>query len=207
MFGDVIHSFTTSYVGLWGELAVGDVDNDGHVDVVSPATSLGPNVNGIAVMRGDGTGRFSSYRWYRDTEYGVQAVFLADVDDDGTLDIVSRNSGYITAGIKRGAGDGTFAPMELFGIPGPAAITVGNVTGDDKPDLVVASRAEAVGGGRIFVLENVDGAFTAGQPFGDPQFWAQAVLADLDADGHDDVVGVDEDGQLIVSLMTCTARP
>ena len=207
-FGGVIDSYLDVYVGLYGEHDIGDVDGDGAVDLVAPAVSLGPGVNGVEVMRGDGTGHFFAHRWYsgNESERSPVAAVLADVDDNGTLDIIVRTY-EISVGLLRGDGAGSFGDMERFGIAWSPTLAVGDVTGDTKPDLVIGSRGDDAGpGGHLHVLENVDGAFTTAQRYGASLFWRDAEMADVDDDSHNDLVTVTDGGELIVLRMECVER-
>ena len=69
----------------YGGVAVGDIDGDGHADVVSASHG-----GGLVSLFGDGKGGF---RVVRDglpgRDYSAQAIVLADVDKDGHPDIVA----------------------------------------------------------------------------------------------------------------------
>ncbi len=67
-------------------LAVGDVNNDGHVDVVS-ANAI---QNELAVFFGDGSGRLSQGHTYPVGRFPL-AIDLGDIDGDGDLDVVTSN--------------------------------------------------------------------------------------------------------------------
>jgi hypothetical protein len=69
----------------YGGVAVGDIDGDGHMDVV--AASHG---NGLVSLFGDGAGTFRVVRTgLPRREFSSQAVVLLDADGDGKLDIVA----------------------------------------------------------------------------------------------------------------------
>ncbi|NRA95627.1 MAG: VCBS repeat-containing protein [Planctomycetes bacterium] len=115
-------------------------------------------------------------------------VAIADVDDDGDLDVWSADG--------QGAGqlylntDGTFAPAPpSWGVAGgPPSISAcfGDYDNDGRPDLYVC----CAGPNKLY--KNIDGnrfedvTKTTGTSGGDV-FTAQAVMADLDADGDVDI--------------------
>jgi hypothetical protein len=79
--GQPLSSFSIDYGGV----AVGDIDGDGHMDVV--AASHG---NGLVALFGDGQGTFRVVRaGLPQREFSAQAVVLLDADGDGKLDIVA----------------------------------------------------------------------------------------------------------------------
>lgn len=69
----------------YGGVAVGDIDGDGHPDIVSASHSAG-----LVALFGDGTGTFRIVRsGLPARDFSTQAVALVDVDGDGKLDIVA----------------------------------------------------------------------------------------------------------------------
>jgi hypothetical protein len=79
--GKPLSSFSIDYGGV----AVGDIDGDGHMDVV--AASHG---NGLVALFGDGLGGFRVVRTgLPRRDFSAQAVALLDADGDRKLDIVA----------------------------------------------------------------------------------------------------------------------
>jgi hypothetical protein len=98
--------------------ATGDVNSDGILDVVANKSTLNGS---IAIMlghddgsgNGDGTFTVSNY----DIGSGdIYSLKLADVDNDGKLDIIVANNGGQTVRVAQGNGDGTFGAAAVYSI-------------------------------------------------------------------------------------------
>jgi hypothetical protein len=114
-------------------IAVGDVNGDGLVDVV--ATHY-PN---LSVMLGNGDGSLQApVPYIADLAYSLT---LADVNGDGKLDIVAASSSYAgTVSVLLNNGNGTFqSALQCYAFELPQNVTVADLTGDGKADLAVAS--------------------------------------------------------------------
>jgi hypothetical protein len=139
--------------------AIGDLDGDGHADVV--AANL--NETTVAVFFGDGRGQFTTEQRVS-VGRRVYTVVLIDVDGDGLLDIVTANGdGEGTDGsisVVHGLPGRKFSgPTFVRTIPGLLAIAAGDVNGNGSPDLVVAN------GERVaeVLIGKGDGRFIPGQ--------------------------------------------
>ncbi len=68
----------------------------------------------------------------------ADAVAVADVNNDGKLDLVAANEGG-TVGVLLGNGDGTFQPAATYDAGGlqTVSLAVADVNADGKPDIVV----------------------------------------------------------------------
>src|SRR5437016_1424088 len=98
--------------------------------------------------------------------YQSASVAVADVNDDGRLDLVALNVcinslGVVNCGtvdVLLGNGDGTFQPAVSYsnGGGGVGSVAISDVNGDGKPDLVTVSCCGSVVG---VLLGNGDGTF------------------------------------------------
>ena len=78
----------------YGAVAVGDIDGDGKMDIVSASHS-----GGVVSLFGDGKGGFRVVRAGLPSSFSSQAITLLDADGDGKLDIVAaRDIGELVNG-------------------------------------------------------------------------------------------------------------
>jgi hypothetical protein len=181
------------------DVALGDVNGDGRLDVVAA------NVAGsVQVLLGNGDGTLQPGQIYTLAGVSASSVALADLDGDGRLDIVvsEKNSGCYSedvVGVFMGNGDGTFQPEQTYKSGGLCAgrLAVADINGDGKPDVLVinyCSRDQSYCAfgvdGVIGVLPgNGDGSFQTAQIYdtGGVLPW-DIVVADVNGDGKPDVL-------------------
>jgi hypothetical protein len=161
-------------------LVAGDLDHDGHADLVMGGDSVS-----VAVQLGLGDGSFGLAVKFAVTKAPVAAV-LADFDGDGNLDLATLSTRAGTVTVRLGLGDGTFAPGTDLAVGAWAVgLAAGLLDGDGHPDLVVVQSLPAQ---LSPWLGNGAGGFTSGTPIALPSAWGPVVLADLDGDAHLDAV-------------------
>jgi flagellin len=122
-------------------LSLGDVDNDGDVDILLSDTDSAA----ISILQNNGNATFSQV--YVGDSDGPSK--LADLNGDGLLDIISSNSGI---DVRFGAGNGTFgAPTNYLTGQSSSYLEVNDFNNDGVLDLVSSGGSNnslALGGTR-----------------------------------------------------------
>jgi hypothetical protein len=189
-------------------VAVGDVNSDGKPDVLiaDRCTTINNCSGHVGVLLGNGDGTFQSPVSFGSAGIFATAVALADVNGDGKLDMLVLNecaaaslcdevSGSL--GVLLGNGDGTFQAAQVFDAGGEESVgmSVADVNGDGKLDVLVASRAPVlsddsyVNGAVGVLLGNGDGTFRTAHIYNTMGWAAQVVaVADVNGDGKPDVL-------------------
>ncbi|MFJ8298051.1 FG-GAP-like repeat-containing protein [Streptomyces sp. NPDC094447] len=189
---------TASSVFL-GSAVVGDVDGDGHQDVVSQDA----RGNVALVWRGDGSGTLGAGTPVQlnpapgcdttgDNPCAVRFptdVAVGDFDGDGAPDLATSNTNTNNVSVVLGNGDGTFGAAAQLGLSGgtaPQSIATADLDGDGHLDLVTSNAST----GTLSVLLG-DGGGGFGTASGVPAGVAlpsRLELADVDEDGTPDAV-------------------
>ncbi len=158
------------------QLTLGDVNNDGRVDIL---------FDGAGVYVGDGSGGFVSSMTVSGGA-GGDHVTLLDVSGDGVLDLLHSSLRAGRFGVQRGFCDGTFERPEGAPLPAQAwAQALADFDGDGDLDSAVGLRDSDLS----VVLSN-DGAgdFSVGSPFAMVHDWGVMVSGDLNGDGRADLL-------------------
>jgi hypothetical protein len=167
---------------------VGDFNNDGKLDIatLNVSDSTG-NCDCVAVLLGNGDGTFQEPPIVTTLPFPPQGLAAGRLNADDKLDLAAtvEFGGISEVQVLVGNGDGTFQWGATYPVgPSPNSITVADLNGDSKLDLVVA---ETGGMGVGVLLGNGDGTF---QPRVDyitnAATWV--AVADLNLDGKPDLV-------------------
>ena len=169
----------------------GDVDKDGHIDIVVAENKK------LSVMLGDGKGGFAPASVAPTPVTGVAGeMVLADFNRDGVLDFAGSHHDRYEVVLLLGRGDGTFtnAPGSPFSARAPGkrphthALAAADVNRDGKLDLITANSED---GDISVLLGDGKGGFAparpdrSGFPCGPSPY--PVALADLNRDGHLDI--------------------
>lgn len=194
-------SYSAGYVPV--AVALGDLNGDGHLDVVVANQNQCSSCNngGVSVLLGNGNGTFQSPVTYSSGGGAATSVAVGDVNGDGHPDVVMTNQyqcqscGNGQVSVLLGKGDGTLKTPITYSSGGYAALSVaiGDLDGDSNPDLIVTSLCsksyKCVDGVVEVLLGKGDGTFRSNGTYSSGAYGANSVaIADVNGDGKPDLV-------------------
>ena len=131
----------------YGGIAVGDIDGDGQLDIVTAS-----HVGGLTSLFGDGKGHFVvSRKGLPGRDFSAQAITLVDADGDGRLDIVASKDAIdpsakepvdlnqVRLYLYRGSRSWEFRPDSLVGAAYSYSLTPWDFDRDGKKDILTGS--------------------------------------------------------------------
>ncbi|HKO49075.1 MAG TPA: VCBS repeat-containing protein [Polyangiaceae bacterium] len=175
---------STQNASHWVSLAARDVDGNGSLDLVTAPY----HSRNVRVLLGAADGSFASPVTYALVD-GVAELALEDFDGDGDPDIaVAGDAGVV---LLANDGDGSFGvgvPVSNAGA-GLVSSAAADLNHDGHVDLVTLSdRALTV------LLGNGNGSFLETQVLGGSVYYDPVRIADVNADGHPDLLFPDSCG-------------
>lgn len=198
--GTKLWSYDTGDAAIEGKAAIGDINQDGHNEVVvGVGSTFTPNSAGaIVALSHDGRilWRYASKDFNGDGVpegvYSSPSLVDADGNDGGRLEIIYGSfDGYVRALHHNGT-----LLWELFTRDTVwSSPAVADLDRDGKLEVVIGSDSHlepyfgTIDGGRLLVLNSEDGSAVRGFPISvDETIWSSPILVDLTGDGWLDIV-------------------
>lgn len=191
---------TTAFLGATLEggntqIRLADMNQDGHLDLVSIGDHASPNINsnqhGVMVWFGDGTG--TSFPISMNGGFGYGGCAVGDINNDGKQDIAygHHHGGLMGAQIGNGTGTGWSPYGTGLGTNGETWGMFGTDLGDVNNDgwLDIASNSFGAGNGVRIYKNNKNGSWTQSAKYGVGGNTGKYVqYGDFDGDGNLDLI-------------------
>jgi photosystem II stability/assembly factor-like uncharacterized protein len=167
-------------------LDVGDMNNDGNLDIVTANYSS----NTISVIPGNGNGTFSLPQRTK-TQATPEGVIIRDFNKDGKSDLIVTSSGANQYGYFKGTGSaGTYTRIDWVNTgSGPGDVDAGDFNGDGNLDIAILSNSTS----SIYVhLGNGNDTFYSHSTLTKTSYGRGIEVRDLNNDGKIDIAAGNE---------------
>ncbi len=173
------------------DIAYGDFDGDGKPDLaVTNANSGGSST--VSIFKNTSSGQNISFANKIDYECGASAtgVAVGDLDGDGKPDLVVASVNSVSIFVFKNTSTPqsvSFAPGVSYNAGRPERVSIGDLSGDGKPEIVIADFNGFVS---VFKNESSQGNISLGtkMDFEAGSFPVDVSIGDLDGDNKPDLV-------------------
>jgi hypothetical protein len=173
---------------------IGDVNGDGHLDIVLAKGRHGGLVDRVLI--GDGRGAFPTAYDLGPVADKTYSGNLVDLDRDGDLDVVISNDTPDPKRVYLNDGQGRFREAGTYGNPvwSTRNAAVADVNGDKLPDIIVANRDTPARAANYVCLNRGNGKFDHDCFIFSKESATTITPADVNSDGRIDLIVPNRDG-------------
>ena len=175
-------------------VSIGDVNGNGHLDIILVKGRHWPLVN--LVLEGDGAGTFAAARPLGGPADRSYSGVLVDMTGNGALDVVVSNDSPDGKVVYFNDGEGNFSVGSSFGHPEwpTRHVHVADLNGNGHPDIVVANRYGAREGFNYVCLNQRGGRFDRDCRAFSTESATSIAVADFQGNGSLDLLVPHRDG-------------
>jgi hypothetical protein len=183
------------------EMTTGDFDEDGKLDVA--VTAGFGSTNQVDILLGNGDGTFRPHGFYPVSE-GPDSIAAGHFNSDNKTDLAVGNYNGSTVGVLLGKANGAFRQAVNYTAYFPTWVTVGDMNGDGKEDLVVSNIGST---SNLFISSvsvlsgNGDGTFGSAADYLGGEQDEYVAIGDFNGDHKPDLVVVDDLGHAVITLL------
>jgi cysteine-rich repeat protein len=175
-------------------LALGDLNGDGHVDVLT----ANEDSSNVTVVAGLGDGTLAPAQTVS-TGADPRGVVGDDLDQNGTMDwIVAERGTYdVRRGLMRESGDfysSSYSALYSWDGYYPMAVATGDIDGDGDPDVVTASESDD---GCVSLLNDGVGHFSANAYYYMADAVPHVILHEVTGDTNLDLITVSPNADVV----------
>jgi hypothetical protein len=156
----------------------------------------------LQIFLGNGDGTFTPGAVYNLGNYPPQAFAVADLRNNGILDLVMTGGAAGSFAVFLGNGDGTFQPMVVYLTGIPQAVAVADFNGDGKPDVIVGNNdsEQGISGVTVF-LGRGNGTFKKGYFYSVGEQPVALAAADFNGDKKPDIAIADGLSSVVTTML------
>jgi uncharacterized repeat protein (TIGR01451 family) len=179
-------------------IAISDFNVDGNPDLAVAVDGT----NKLLILLGNGAGGFGAAVGYGGAG-PVGGIVVADVNRDGSVDVVVTTVNDSSGQVYINNGDGTFTPSAICCL-GSGSVAMADVNGDGNQDLATAN---SLGSSIGVQLGNGHGVFGTATSYTTGNRPSALALADVNGDGKPDLLSANlfsEDVSVLLNSSVCS---
>ena len=181
-------------------IEVGDVNRDGHTDVLAVAQYD----DALSLLLGDGHGEFTLRAFVVGDE--PVDVAISDLNGDGRPDLIGSNAGETNVSVLLADGAGGFSAATSFAVGEvPGFLAVGDLDGDSNADVAVTSAGFTPNDPVVLLRGDGRGRLTRSSRYVVGRRPSGVSVDDLNADGAPDIAVTSYDRDSVSVLLNAPA--